>query len=346
MTLNVLETLLRRERSVSPDQWSEFWATVMPGQAKTAEAVGILSSLATNLPDTATMLAFIKSLEPRTGGSEFRGNLEDTVNIVGTGGGPQTMNISTAASFVAAASGARVLKTGSRSYASSLGSIDLLGRAGIATTPNAEQTLQQLDQYRLAFAGQFVYPAELTRLARIIVPVGMKTFGRFLNVVGPFLADVPARAQLTGVSARVPLAMIRELAQMHSARPVWVTSNDHGVDELLSFSLNTIYRPDGMVECLEPGSVTSGRGQLRDLAPVDADNAVGHFMEALGGGVNRTVTETICLNAAGLLLIAGMAASWHVAYDTAMDTMRAGDAAALALKMSTAGAATPRGSRP
>ena len=38
------------------------------------------------------------------------------VNIVGTGGGPSTFNLSTASAFVAAAMGARVIKTGSRAY--------------------------------------------------------------------------------------------------------------------------------------------------------------------------------------------------------------------------------------
>lgn len=337
MTVDVLETLVRREESVSPGQWAGFWAALGSGQDSQAEAVGVLSSLATDLPDTATMLAFIASLarQPENAAQqpENAGGPEDlpgTVNIVGTGGGPQTMNISTAAAFVAAAAGARVVKTGSRSYASSLGSIDLLGRAGISTSSNAGQTLQQLKQHGLAFAGQYVYPLELTRLARAIVPVGMKTFGRFLNVVGPFIARVPAQAQMTGVSARAPLSMVRELAQANTSRAVWVTSNDHGVDELLSFSINTIYRPDGTVECLEPGSVASGKGQLADLAPVGADDAVGHFLEALGGGVNRTVTETIGLNAAGLLLASGEASTWAAAYDAALDCMLGGNAAALA----------------
>ncbi|MHA7290675.1 hypothetical protein ACX80V_13620 [Arthrobacter sp. MDT3-24] len=335
MTVDVLETLVRREDSVSAGQWAAFWAAVVPGQGNRAEAVGVLSSLATDLPDTATMLAFIASLQPE--GHVFPETLGNTVNIVGTGGGPQTMNISTAAALVAAAAGARVVKTGSRSYSSSLGSIDLLGRAGISTSANADQTLDQLRQFRLAFAGQYVYPVELARLARTIIPVGMKTFGRFLNVVGPFIATVPAEAQLTGVSARAPLAMVREIAQAHTARAVWVTSNDHGVDELLSFSVNTIYRPDGTVECLEPGSVTSGKGELADLAPVGADDAVGHFLEAVGGGLNRTVTETIGLNAACLLLAAGEATTWHAAYDAAMDSMRGGSAVALAARVASAG---------
>lgn len=333
MTTDVLETLVRREESVSAEQWAGFWAALTPGHTSRAEVVGVLSSLATDLPDTATMLAFIESVGPREGRTDLPGGAEGTVNIVGTGGGPRTMNISTAAAFVAAAAGTRVVKTGSRSYASSLGSIDLLGRAGIPTTANTEETLRQLRQSGLAFAGQYVYPAELIRLARTIVPVGMKAFGRFLNVVGPFIADVPAQAQLTGVSARAPLAMVRELAQGHQARAVWVTANDYGVDELLSFAMNNVYRPDGTVEYLEPASVASGKGELADLAPVPPDDAVGHFLAALAGTVNRTVTETVCLNAAALLMAAGDSATWPGAYDTAMDSVRGGHAAELAASL-------------
>lgn len=346
MTVDVLETLVLRQESVSPGQWAAFWANITPGHANKVEAVGVLSSLATDLPDTATILAFIESLAHPSEDSTPQETLGDTVNIVGTGGGPQTMNISTAAAFVAAAAGARVLKTGSRSYTSPLGSIDLLGRAGIMTTVNAEQTSHQLDQHGLAFAGQYIYPAELARLARTIVPVGMKTFGRFLNVVGPFIANVPARAQLTGVSARAPLAMVRELAQAHSARPIWVTSNHYGVDELLSFAVNTVYRPDGTVEYLEPGSVTSGKGELAELAPASADDAVEHFFEALSGSLNRTVTETVCLNAAGLLMAAGKVTGWDAAYDRAMESMRAGNAVALAARMASASNAAITGDQP
>lgn len=339
MTMEVLETLVGRTASVSPAHWQAFWADISTGRASQAEAVAVLASLATDLPDTATMLAFIGSVEQAASHAAPRtAPAPGTVNIVGTGGGPRTMNISTAAAIVAAAAGARVVKTGSRSYASSLGSIDLLGLAGIEVSTNAEQTQRQLERQGLAFAGQYVYPAGLTRLARTIVPVGMKIFGRFLNVVGPFIADVPAGAQLTGVSARAPLAMVRELARAHGSRGVWVVANHHGVDELLSFSVNSVYRPDGTVEHLEPGTVASGRGHLADLAPVSPEDAVGHFMEALGGTLNATVTETVCLNAAGLLLAAGQAATWHGAYDTAMDAVRGGHALALAANLTPAAA--------
>ena len=157
-----------------------------------------------------------------------------TVNIVGTGGGPSTFNLSTASAFVGAAMGARVIKTGSRAYASRTGSVDLLDRLGIQLTKSYEQTEEMLETFGIACAGPFVYPKELRLLARAILPFGMKTVGRFFNVIGPFLAAIPVTTQITGVSDHSVLPTFRQLVAEDRSRRFWICSNELGVDELLS----------------------------------------------------------------------------------------------------------------
>src|SRR5581483_9944020 len=135
-------------------------------------ALAVVSSLTSQIPDGTSVSALLASLRERN--LQPARPAQPTVNIVGTGGGPSTFNLSTASAFVAAAMGARVIKTGSRAYASKTGSIDLLDRLGI-------------------------------------LPFGMKTVGRFFNVIGPFLAAIPVTVQVTGSSDHSVLPTFHQL---------------------------------------------------------------------------------------------------------------------------------------
>src|SRR5438067_342526 len=136
---------------------------------------------------------------------------------------------------------ARVIKTGSRDYASRTGSVDLLDRLGIRLTSSYEQTDEMLDRFGIACAGPFVYPKELALLARSILPFGMKTVGRFFNVIGPFLAAIPVTTQITGVSDHSVLPTFRQLVAEDPSKRYWICSNKLGVDELLSIEESLVY---------------------------------------------------------------------------------------------------------
>ncbi|MEV7513002.1 hypothetical protein AB0O57_34100 [Streptomyces sp. NPDC091201] len=333
---DALTGLLEQRTPVGRDTWRSWWDQLGDGTLGTAEVLALLASLTSRLPDHQTLRHLLDSLAERRPATAATG-WEGTVNVVGTGGGPKTFNISTAAAFVAAAAGVKVVKTGSRAYTSSLGSVDLLERLGVRLTSTHAQTEDTLATHGIAFAGPYVYPTQLTRIARTVAPHSMKPFGRFLNALGPFLAELPVTAQVTGVSATAPLDTLRELARSTTSRRIWLTTNDTGADELLPFATNTIHGHDSHTRIIRPGELTPGDGSFADLRPADPATAAPHFLSVLAGTAGRIATRTVCLGAAALVVAAGARRDWPSAVAVAEEAVHSGAAHDLARRL----AATP-----
>ncbi|SDS32587.1 hypothetical protein [Actinoplanes derwentensis] len=327
-----VELLLQRRTEVDRASWHALWDALHERRLDRADALAMLGSLAGALPGPASLSALLESFADRRPTSPQR--RPGTVNVVGTGGGPGTFNISTAAAFTAAATGVPVVKSGSRAYTGVLGSIDLLERLGIRPAASYDQLSVSLDRFGLAFAGGFVYPAELTRLARLILPTGLRPFGRFLNTLGPFLADLPVTAQVTGVSDRTLLPLLRDLAATVRDRRIWLFGNDAGADELLPFAVNEIHPNSGTAPPF-PAPVAGGLGDLRPGA--DPAGAAARFLEVVSGAAGDTAIRTVAWNAAALALAGGHATDWAPAVTEAEKALREGAVLALVLRMRTDG---------
>ena len=326
-----LDALLNDRHGIDLPTWRSFWDQLRDGGLARGESVAVLASMASRLPDADSLQSLLESLAERRPATTVE--LDESVNIVGTGGGPKTFNISTAAAFVAAAMGVRVVKTGSRGYTSGCGSVDLLEKLGIGLTSSYEQTLHTLDRFGIAFAGYFVYPGELALLAKSIFPMGMRSFGRFLNPLGPFLASLPVSAQVTGVSAHSVLPTLRRLAASVDNRTVWLCANDLGADELLGFADNVIYTNEASSPIVLPRRPLPSAGTLHDLRPADASSVVGHFLDVLGGHGGPVATHTICLNAASMAVASRQRVGWADALEAAGEAVRSGAALELAIGM-------------
>ncbi|MEO3870705.1 hypothetical protein ABGB18_17995 [Nonomuraea sp. B12E4] len=319
-----IAALLDGRAEVDLATWRSLWDRLEAGALDQGEAVALLASLATRLPGHETLRALLDSMRERRPAPAV--SWAGSVNVVGTGGGPKTFNVSTAAAFVAAAAGVQVVKTGSRAYTSGVGSIDLLERLGVPLTRSYEQTGELLERRGIAFAGPFVYPPVLTRLARTIVPLGMRPFGGFLNALGPLLPALPVTAQVTGVSRRVPLDALRRLA----GPGIWLCSNDAGADELLPFADNVVHAGGREIR-LARGELVPGAGSLADLSP--APDVVSHFLRVISGTAGDVATRTVCLNAAALAVASGHIPDWRTAVEAAEDAVASGAARALADSM-------------
>jgi anthranilate phosphoribosyltransferase len=330
----LLDALVNRRYLVDLDACREFWTRLERRQLHPGEAAAVLASLSTRMPSAPTVEILLHSLEERR--EQPRHRFAGAVNIVGTGGGPGTFNISTAAAFLAAAVGVPVVKTGSRGYSSRTGSFDLLDQLGIARTTSYEQTGEMLERYRIACAGSFVYPTQLIALARAVAPLQMRMLGRFVNTLGPFLAAMPASAQLTGVFEPSHLAVLRRLAaQRQAPQRVWLCTNDLGVDELISVADNLVHDVGTRRQLpIRPATLGLDGGTLSDLrTAAEGTTRVEHFLGVLGGQGPPAAIATVTLNAAALAMLAGTTGDWASAVRRAREALDGGAALELIHRM-------------
>lgn len=154
----------------------------------------------------------------------------DTLEIVGTGGDcAQSINISTTAALIVAATGNKVTKHGNRAASSKCGAADVLEALGVNLNIEPEDNLKVLDESNFCFMFAQKYHASM----RFVGPTRkeIKTPTIF-NILGPLANPAFATLQLLGVYSEdllVPLA--KTLSNLGVKRGMVVYGTD-GLDEI------------------------------------------------------------------------------------------------------------------
>jgi len=180
---------------------------------------------------------------------------EHLTDIVGTGGDhANTFNVSTAASFVAAAGGARIAKHGNRSVSSKSGSADLLEAAGARLDLGPEAVRASVEQLGIGFMFAPMHHGAMKHAAPVRRELGLRTL---FNLLGPLTNPAQAPHQVLGVFDRRWLeSLARVLGELGSKHVLVVHALD-GLDEL------SIAAPSQVAE-LKDGEV-----RVYSIAPED-----------------------------------------------------------------------------
>ncbi|HEX9707017.1 MAG TPA: anthranilate phosphoribosyltransferase [Steroidobacteraceae bacterium] len=150
-------------------------------------------------------------------------------DVVGTGGdGSQSLNLSTGAALLAAASGIRIAKHGNRSVSSRCGSADVLEALGFALPADEAAAIQCLDRTGFTFLFAPHYHPAMKAVAPVRAALGVRTV---FNLLGPLAnpAGVP-HAVIGAWSLDVARLMAETLSGMEIAR-MFVVHGDGGWDE-------------------------------------------------------------------------------------------------------------------
>ena len=129
MTLQQALEHLVAKRDLSRDAMREVMTAVMTGEASNAQIGALLVALRMKGEAIDEIVGAAEVMRELVTPVDVSG--DDVIDLVGTGGDRANLfNVSTAATFVAAAAGARVAKHGNRSVSSSSGSSDVLEHWG------------------------------------------------------------------------------------------------------------------------------------------------------------------------------------------------------------------------
>ncbi|MEY4575785.1 MAG: anthranilate phosphoribosyltransferase [Pseudomonadota bacterium] len=283
-------------------------AAIERAQSCVQEVMALLELLQARAFDTACIAAFLTAVERAR--PAHRLSPVSAVNIVGTGGGPATINISTAAALVAAAAGACVLKSGSRSYRSACGSQNVLGALGIALPRSPRLLGEMLETFGVAFVSESHYGALFTSMAGYLPPQAVRQCMSPINRLGPWLSPYAVSGLMVGVSSSSLFHAYAALDGRLSLHNVLLVHSHSGLDELTPFAANDCYKFGSETGAyLLAASESASRVQARALADLvgggPRENALRVEAICCGRELGHA-RDTVLMNAAQLLELAGV----------------------------------------
>jgi len=243
------------------------------------------------------------------------------IDVCGTGGdGRHTFNISTAVAFVAAASGAVVVKHGNRAVSSRSGSSDVLAALGIPNDLPASFWEKVVAEMGIAFLHAPLFHPGLVRMAGIRKQIGTRTI---FNLLGPLCNPARVKRQVIGVYEARLVPMIAEVLRAQGYAHAWVVHGEDGGDEI-SISGPTLIAEvkDGNIEefSLAPEDVGFERQPPEALKGGDAE-ANAEAMRRIFAGEKNAYWDAVMLNTAAALIVAGKAQSLPAAMEMAATSL-------------------------
>ncbi|WP_349904629.1 anthranilate phosphoribosyltransferase [Parafrigoribacterium humi] len=331
----LLSSLLRGEGlSISEATWA--MRRVMSGEVTQAQLAGFLVALNAKGETVDEIVGFRDAILEHA----LPLNVDPmALDIVGTGGDRfGTVNVSTMASVVAAASGVPVVKHGNRAASSKSGSSDVLAALGLSLDLPPERVAEVFGEAGITFAYATLFHPGFRHAGPVRGELGIPTVFNFL---GPLCNPARPEASAVGVSGLDKVPLIVGVFRTRGATAL-VFRGDDGLDELTTTGHSHIWE-------VSRGAVTE-----HDLDPLDLGIKRVEISELLGGdpehnaaivrstlaGESGAVRDIVLLNAAAGLVAYDLAVNPAHAQQSIVD--RFASAMATAAEAIDSGAATAK----
>ena len=282
--------------SVSESTWA--MRQVMAGEATPSQLGGFLIALRAKGETVEEIVGFRDAILEAAVPLPVRAEVLD---IVGTGGDRfGTVNVSTMAAVVAAASGVPVVKHGNRAASSASGSSDVLSSLGIALTLAPEQVAETLERTGITFAFASAFHPGFRHAGPTRAELGVPTVFNFL---GPLCNPARAEANAVGVAHLDRVPLITGVFRTRGATAL-VFRGDDGLDELTTTGHSRLWeisRGDVHEHDLDPRDLGIPLADIDDLLGGSPDHNADVVRRVLSGETGP-VRDIVLLNAAAGLV--------------------------------------------
>lgn len=280
---------------------------IMAGSAGPAATAALLTALRVRGESVAEIVGFARAM--RRFAEKVKAP-EDVIDTCGTGGDAKgTINISTAAAFVARGAGAVVAKHGNRAATSLAGSADVLEALGAGIGLGPEEVGRCIEEVGVGFMFARTHHPAMRHVAPVRAELPFRTI---FNLLGPLTNPAGAKRQLVGVFGGDYVRPVAEALMELGAQKALVVHGRDGLDEI------SVASPTLVAEVSE-GAVTEYEISPEDfgltrhppdgLLGGDAQLNARILRNIFSGEETGAARDVVLLNAAAAIYISGKALS-------------------------------------
>ncbi len=317
-------------QSLSADEAYAAVENILGGLATPAQIGGYLMALRVKSETSSEIAGMARAMRDA---SEPLHLPAEVIDIVGTGGSPHrrkhALNVSTMASFVAAAAGAVVCKHGNVKASSTSGSFDFLAQLGIKIDITPAQLEACVAETGLGFAFAKAYHPAMRFAGPVRADLGIPTV---FNLLGPLAHPGRVQRQVIGTATEEIARQMADVLVELGSEKAWVVTGQGGLDEIATSGPSIIFEVDGATIVRREIDLSflgiSATDSMDAIAGGDAARNVEIFHAILDGSEVGARRDIVALNAAAALVVAGKVTSLRRGLQAAEEAIADGRAAA------------------
>ena len=309
--------------SLSLEEAAAVMREIMDGEATPAQLGAFLTALRLKGETAQEIAGMANVMREKALKVQVDGTLVDTA---GTGGdGKGSFNISTAAAFVAAASGLKVAKHGNRAASGSCGSADVLEALGVKIDLGPEGVKRCIEEVGFGFMFAPAFHPAMRYAAPVRREIGIRTV---FNILGPLTNPAGAQCQLLGIADSSLGAVMAEALKLTGSQHSLVVHGQDGLDEFTLGANTQVWEVrDGSINSytVSPEELDMPRVSVEELKGGDQEQNA-RILRRLFQGEQGPVRDVVLLNSAAVLMIGGKASALRDGIGLARDAIDSGQA--------------------